>query len=85
LTAKNWEQMGISHLSNSVCDEKGVWFLATGLEQGIARPEGCEKLVVKCVPFDVALDMVQRSEITDSLSVMAIQSYALRRLQTRRV
>jgi 8-oxo-dGTP pyrophosphatase MutT (NUDIX family) len=83
LTAEHWEQMGVAHLSNSVSDEKGIWYLATKLKAGTATPEGTERLSVKTVSFQTALDMVFRGEITDSLSVMAIQQYALRRLQCK--
>lgn len=77
LTATHWQQIGTSHLSNSVCDENSIWYLATGLQQGKARPEGTEQLKVKRVPFDTALQMVLNGKITDAISIMAIQKYAL--------
>ncbi|MCA9815871.1 MAG: NUDIX hydrolase [Cyanobacteria bacterium HKST-UBA01] len=80
LSAGNWEYLGTAHLSNSVSDEVAHWYIATDLVQGEAQPEGCEDLTVRKVPFKEALAMVISGEITDSLSVMAIQSYAIKAL-----
>lgn len=76
LMAENWTQLGVAHLSNSVSDEEAVMFLATGLTQGEAQPEGTEKLEVRRVEFVEALRMVMAGEITDSLAVMTILHYA---------
>ena len=59
-------------MSNSVCNERGTLYVATGLSQHEAVPEETEKLVVRKLPFDEAYNMVQRGEITDLLSVSAI-------------
>jgi ADP-ribose pyrophosphatase len=77
LVAKEWKLLSKSYLSNSVSDEEAVLYLATNLSQGKASPEGTEKLQVKRVPFEEALSMVARGEITDAMSVIAIQSYVL--------
>jgi 8-oxo-dGTP pyrophosphatase MutT (NUDIX family) len=77
LRAREWRLLGTAHLSNSVSDEVALWYLATGLSQGDSCPEGTEKLEPKRVPFKEALNMVKRGLITDALSVLAIQSYAL--------
>jgi 8-oxo-dGTP pyrophosphatase MutT (NUDIX family) len=83
-TAAHWEEVLRAHLSNSVSDEAAVLFLAHGLAQGEAVPEGTERLQVRRVHFAEALGMVQRGEITDAMSVMGIQCVALRRaLQSR--
>jgi 8-oxo-dGTP pyrophosphatase MutT (NUDIX family) len=79
LTAENWELLGTAHLSNSVSNEEAFWFLATGLRQGIAQPDGTEELALQRVHFDEALQMVASGEITDALSVLAINSYAIAR------
>ncbi|MBI1761532.1 MAG: NUDIX hydrolase [Acidobacteria bacterium] len=78
LTAAHWELLGQAHLSNSVSDEAALYYLATGLTQGEAQPEGTEKLQVRRVPFTEALRMVRAGGITDALSVIAILAYALR-------
>lgn len=80
LTAANWEYSGSAYLSNSVSDEVAHWYVATDLTQGEAQPEGTEDLIVRRLSFKDALAMVMAGDITDSLSVMAIQNYALRAL-----
>lgn len=77
LTADNWQLLGTAHLSNSVSNEEAFFFLATGLKQGIAQPDGTEELEYKRVKFTEALQMVASGEITDALSVLAINSYAV--------
>jgi 8-oxo-dGTP pyrophosphatase MutT (NUDIX family) len=72
LRAEAWEKMGEAHLSNSVTDERAVWFMATGLTQGEHSPEGTERLVVRRVSFAQALRMASTGEITDALSLLAI-------------
>jgi 8-oxo-dGTP pyrophosphatase MutT (NUDIX family) len=78
LEATRWRMLGEAHLSNSVSDEYAVWFLATGLVRGEARPEGTERLDVRRVPFRQALGMALDGRITDALSILALTSYALR-------
>ncbi len=72
LKAEHWQRILDVYLSNSVCDEAGTIYVATGLSQHEAVPEETEQLVVKKLPFDEAYAMVQKGEITDSLSVSAI-------------
>ena len=60
------------HLSNSVSDEKAIIYLATGLTQQEAEPEETEQLVVRKMPFEEVYQMVEKGEITDSMSVAAI-------------
>jgi 8-oxo-dGTP pyrophosphatase MutT (NUDIX family) len=72
LVASEWTFLLEMHLSNSVSDERALVYLARGLEQGEAMPEETEQLVVKRVPFDEAYEMVERGEITDSMSVAGI-------------
>lgn len=72
MSAKNWKEIQRMHLSNSVSDELSIIYIATGLIQGIAMPEETEQLVVKKMPFEDVYQMVQKGEITDSMSVAAI-------------
>ncbi len=80
LTATGWKEILRMHLSNSVSDELGIIYLATGLEQHASRPQGTEELQVKKIPFHEAVEMVENGEITDSLSVAAILKIQLTRL-----
>lgn len=77
LVAAHWEEITRLDMSNSVSDEEGVVFLARGLEQRAAEPEETEQLIIKKVPFEEAYRMLSNFEITDSLSVAAIQKVKL--------
>jgi 8-oxo-dGTP pyrophosphatase MutT (NUDIX family) len=76
LQARNWKLLGESHLSNSVSDEKALWFLATDLIEGKAEPEGSEVLRRKLVPLEEALRMIEHGDITDALSIIALFHHA---------
>ncbi|WP_240155108.1 NUDIX hydrolase [Chitinophaga sp. Cy-1792] len=80
LIAKEYELLVKLDTSNSVTDETAVIYLAQGLEQGVSTPEETEQLTVKKVPFEEAYRMVRDYEITDSLSVAAIQRLKLKLL-----
>ena len=77
LTAANWELVQEMHLSNSVSDEVSKLFIATDLTAGESMPDSTEKLQIKKLPFQEALNMVLKGEIRDSISVAAILYYAL--------
>jgi 8-oxo-dGTP pyrophosphatase MutT (NUDIX family) len=72
LVAAEWTPLVEMHLSNSVSDEVAVIYLARGLSQETACPEETEQLQVRKLPFEEAYQMVERGEITDSMSVAAI-------------
>ncbi|MDZ4708844.1 MAG: NUDIX hydrolase, partial [Saprospiraceae bacterium] len=59
-------------LSNSATDEISISYVATGLSHGPSSPEVDEKLEVKKIHFDELVDMVERGEIKDALSVATI-------------
>jgi len=63
---------GEVHLSNSVTDERGFLFVATGLSQGEAAPEGTERIETLRIPLSEAVEMAVRGEINDGLSVLAL-------------
>jgi 8-oxo-dGTP pyrophosphatase MutT (NUDIX family) len=81
LVANDWTELMEMHLSNSVTDERAFIFLARGLDQQEAAPEETEQLVVRQLPFEEAYQMVERGEITDSMSVAAILKTKLMLLQ----
>ena len=80
MKAEHWEQIIDFHTSNSVTDEYGIAYLATGLSYGEAEPEETEELQVKKVPLEEAIEMVLRGEITDALSMMALMKVHIMRL-----
>lgn len=77
LVAAQWEPLLRLHLSNSVSDEWAVVYLARDLRQEMAEPEETEQLVIRKLPFAAAVDMVEKGEITDSMSVAAIYKVQL--------
>jgi 8-oxo-dGTP pyrophosphatase MutT (NUDIX family) len=77
LTAGDWTELLVIHLSNSVSDELAILYLARQLEQHHAMPDETEQLLVRKIPFDEAYKMVEEGKITDSMSVAAIQRLKL--------
>jgi 8-oxo-dGTP pyrophosphatase MutT (NUDIX family) len=77
--AAAWRELGRAHLSNSVSDELGIMYVATGLIPGQARPEATEQIEMRLVPFGEALSMTLDGRITDAMSVIAIGRVALER------
>jgi 8-oxo-dGTP pyrophosphatase MutT (NUDIX family) len=69
IEARNWQKLLDIHLSNSVSDEIGHIYLATGLSYTDAEPEETEEIYVKKLPFDEAYQMLLNGEITDSLTI----------------
>lgn len=73
LLAKTWTVLGPDiHLSNSYTDEVARLWLAEGLTEVEARPEGTEDITVRKVPLAEAAAMVGRGEVTDAMSVIGI-------------
>ncbi len=77
LSAARWLELVHLHLSNSVCDEAGICYVAWDLTAGQSCPEDVEQLVIKRLPFRELIAMLWRSEITDAMSVAAIQRLEL--------
>jgi len=74
-----WRELCRCDLSNSVTDETVVLFVATDLVAGTATPEGTEKIEMRWVAFDDAMAMIARGEITDAMTIIALQALALER------
>ena len=79
LIAGSIEEIGRSHLSNSVSDELAIFYRATDLTPGPAEPEGTERLHARRVDWATAWGMLKRGEITDSMTVIALLYEAVRR------
>ena len=79
-----WRELCRAELSNSVTDERMVLFVATDLESGPASPEGTEQLELRWVPFDEAMAMIHRGEISDAMTILAMQQLALERVSEPR-
>jgi len=74
-----WRELCRAELSNSVTDEVTILFVATGLEAGPSSPEGTEQLRLRWVPFPEVLAMIGSGEITDAMTILAVQTLALER------
>ena len=81
LSAAEWREIGVVHVSNSITDEVAHLFLATDLSEGAADPEGTEDVTLRWEPFDEAVAMTMDGRITDALSVLALQRVALERVK----
>lgn len=77
LRAAQWAHILDFHTSNSVTDEAGKIYIARQLTQGQAQPEETEDLKVKRLPFEEALQMVYRGEITDLMSIAGLMRAAV--------
>ncbi len=74
-----WRELCRSDISNSVTDEVAILFVATDLVAGTPNPEGTERIDTRWVPFDEAMAMIGRGEITDAIAIIALQAVALER------
>lgn len=79
LVAEHWEFLMEMHLSNSVSDEHALIYCASGLKETKAFPEETEQLQIKRLPVDEAIEMALNGEITDSISVAALQRLYIKR------
>ena len=82
VTAAEWRELGRIHLSNSVSDELAVLYLATGLTLGEATPDATEDLEIRWLPLDEVLAMTLDGRITDAMTVVAVERYALLRARS---
>jgi 8-oxo-dGTP pyrophosphatase MutT (NUDIX family) len=80
--ATDWRELLRLATSNSVTDERGVVYLARGLTPGTPHPEGTEELRTRWVTIDEAVSMIDRGEIVDAMSQVAILRVALARPAT---
>lgn len=82
-TGGTWRELCRCDLSNSVTDETAILFVATDLVAGPAAPEGTEQLQERWVPFAETMAMIARGEISDAMSILALQQLSLERLAGR--
>ncbi len=67
------------HTSKSVVDETANIYLAEGLRAIQLPPDPTEFIEVRAFPFDEVVQMVERGEIKDSLTIVAVLHVARRR------
>ena len=74
--ASTWREIGQLEISNSISDETGFMYLATGLTAGVAEPDPTEDLRVRRIPFGEVMAMIDRGEIPDALSQLSLERVA---------
>lgn len=73
LNATRWTEVLRLHLSNSVSDELGIIYLAEDLSEGVTSRESSEAdMKIWKLPLKEALSMVDRGQITDSMSIAGL-------------
>jgi ADP-ribose pyrophosphatase len=78
-TAQQLEHVSTYYTSKSVCYEIAHLYLGYGLQRAVLPPDETEFLEVAEFPFDEVVAMVNRNEIRDGMTVIAVLQAALRR------
>lgn len=71
-SARKLEHLASFYVSPGFCTELMHVYLATGLTAGRATPEEDEHIQVQALPLAQALQMVQRGEILDGKTIVAL-------------
>ena len=80
LEASDWRLVLRFQLSNSVSDERGFGYIATGLRSVPAEPDATESLALARVPFAEALEQAVHGGIQDMMSVaILLRAYHMAR------
>ena len=78
LIASSWERFGPQfHLSNCHSSEIAELYIARGLTAVEAAPDHTEILQVARVPIAKVLERIESGEITDAMTIIAVQRLAL--------
>lgn len=72
ISADHWDEVMRLHPSNSITDEVGLVYVATGLTFGEPATEETEDLELRKLPFNEAAQMVLDGSITDAISAAAL-------------
>ncbi len=80
LEASEWRQAISYQLSNSVSNERGIAYIATGLSAVPVEPEATEELAMARVPFLEALEQAMAGRIQDVITVaILLRAYHMAR------
>ncbi|NNC43820.1 MAG: NUDIX hydrolase, partial [Acidimicrobiia bacterium] len=72
LIAGELTALGTIHTSNCFTDETAYLFLAEDLITGPASPDPTEKLAVRQMSFSDVMAMVERGDIQDAMTIVAL-------------
>jgi ADP-ribose pyrophosphatase len=78
-TAGRLEKLCVFDTSKSILDETAHIYLAEDLRPAPRQPDDTEFIEVRAFPFQDVLRMVERSEIVDAMTVVAVLHAARRR------
>lgn len=70
--AKRWKHLITFYPSIEVFNEKAYVFLARDLSEVKGQTDTIEDVRTKKVPFEKALDMIQKGEITDGFAIVGL-------------
>jgi 8-oxo-dGDP phosphatase len=80
LQAREWREVMRFQLSNSVTDERGMGFIASGLSPAPADPDHTEDLQLARVPFSEALRLATAGAFPDMITIaMLLRAYHMAR------
>lgn len=74
--ASEWRRLCRMSVSNSVTDETGALFVATGLRPGTATPDATEDLALRWATLDEVLAEIGSGGIHDLMTIAAVSQYA---------
>jgi 8-oxo-dGTP pyrophosphatase MutT (NUDIX family) len=80
IQATHWEPLGSFYLSQGMSTQTSHLFLATGLHEGAATPEGTEALTIARVPLADAWARACSGELHDSVTLVGL-AWARERLR----
>jgi 8-oxo-dGTP pyrophosphatase MutT (NUDIX family) len=83
LKAQTWSELQRLHLSNSVCDELSILYIARDLQQFEPEPEDTEHLLIHKLPFEEVYRMVCDGKITDAMTVAAVLKVRLLQIENQ--
>ena len=75
--AADWRHLFGFTTSNSVTDERGDMYVATGLRPGVAAPDATEDLEIRWASLDEVLAEIAEGRIHDLMTIAAVYRYAL--------
>lgn len=78
-TAQRLDHVSSYYTSKSICYEIAHLYLGYGLQRAVLPPDETEFFEVATFPLDAVVEMVNRSEIRDGMTVIAVLHAALRR------
>ena len=80
LDASDWREVLQYQLSNSVTDERGIGYIATGLSEVPPDPDATEEFALARVPFLEALEQATAGRIQDVITVaILLRAYHMAR------